>query len=337
MTSLSFVQAGLVLQKGMNTPQVKELQQALRELGYLRGGVDGKFGDGTEIGVKALQLDLLSNAGRGTDGQAPVAMTDYNKGRVAGVTGVVDQDTAACIEEILNDARFVRLPIAADPVQANKAVVKTIATTSSTSVPIRFIAAILKQESDLKHYNESDAVITLGLDNNDKTRPFAITSRGYGAGQFTIFHHPPRQDEVDDFMNDVTRNLSKAESELRSKFDRFVNGPADKADDRQQDIGSGPMRICKYAATDARYLTDCRNCAIDAGSRDVVEGVTPLHLGTLKVYERGIYPSATYPNLPKRESFGCDWPYAVRRYNGGGINSYNYQARVIRNVRDLVL
>ena len=97
------------------------------------------------------------------------------------------------------------------------------------------------------------------------------------------------------------------------------------------------MRICKYAATDARFLTDCRQCAIDAGSRDVVEGVTPTFPGSPKVYERGIYPTATYPNLPKRESFGCDWPYAVRRYNGAGKNSYNYQAHVIGNVRDLKL
>jgi hypothetical protein len=39
----------------------------------------------------------------------------------------------------------------------------------------------------------------------------------------------------------------------------------------------------------------------------------------------------TFP-VPARERFGCDWPYAVRRYNGGGLPSYHYQARVLRNV-----
>ncbi len=42
------------------------------------------------------------------------------------------------------------------------------------------------------------------------------------------------------------------------------------------------------------------------------------------------YPTATYENVPVREKIGCDWPYAVRRYNGGGINSYHYQARVLK-------
>jgi hypothetical protein len=28
----------------------------------------------------------------------------------------------------------------------------------------------------------------------------------------------------------------------------------------------------------------------------------------------------------------CDWPYATRRYNGGGPNSFNYQAIVLKNL-----
>jgi putative peptidoglycan binding protein len=339
MASTSFVQPGLVLQKGMpKCDEVKDLQQALRELGYLRSGVDGNFGSGTESGVKALQYDLMSNTGAGSDGSAPVEVTSYNKGRVAAVTGVLDQNTAQCIAEMLGDPQFIRLPAAADPVAANKQVVQKIAAAVSAEVPVRFIAAILKQESDLKHYNEQDAVITLGLDTNNAAQTFAITSRGYGAGQFTIFHHPPRQDEVDDFMNDVEKNLGKAENELREKFDRFVNGPSDTADDRQKEIGTGPMRLCKYAASDPRYLNDCQKCAVDAGSRDIVQNVTPWYPGSPNLYvPTQYYSSANYPNTPKRENFGCDWPYAVRRYNGGGINSYHYQARVIRNVRDLVL
>jgi peptidoglycan hydrolase-like protein with peptidoglycan-binding domain len=337
--STSFVKAGLTLQKGTpNCQEVKDLQQALRELGYLRGGVDGNFGSGTEKGVMALQYDLLNNDGKGSDGQSPVMVKAYNKGRVTAPNGIVDQNMAECIAEMLSDASFVRLPIAKDPVEANKEVLNKISTARSTEVPVRFIAAILKQESDLKHYNEQDAVITVGLDTNNSAQTFAITSRGYGAGQFTIFHHPPRQEEVDDFMNNVEKNLSKAEHELRQKFDKFVAGPTDTADDRIAEIGSGALRVCKYASTDPRYLSDCAKCAADAGSRDITENFTPVYKGSPTLFTSTQYYSpASYTNIPKRENFGCDWPYAVRRYNGGGINSYHYQVRVMRNVRDLKL
>ncbi|HEX2831845.1 MAG TPA: peptidoglycan-binding domain-containing protein [Thermoanaerobaculia bacterium] len=339
MASTSFVKEGLTLKKGMpESQEVRDLQQALRELGYLRSGVDGNFGSGTETGLKALQYDLLHNDGSGSDAQAPVAVTSFNQGRVTAVTGVCDQNTAQCVADMLGHASFVRLPISDDPVTANKVVVEKIAAAKSTKVPMRFIASILKQESDLKHYNEQDGVITLGLDRNDDATSYAVTSRGYGAGQFTIFHHPPRAEEVSDFMDDVEKNLSKSEEELREKFDRFVNGPSSTADDRQKEIGSGPLRVCKYDPNDSRYLSDCRQCAIDAGSRDIVENVTPVYAGSPTLFKpTQYYNSGNYSNIPKRESFGCDWPYAIRRYNGGGINSYHYQVRILRNVRDLVL
>jgi hypothetical protein len=36
--------------------------------------------------------------------------------------------------------------------------------------------------------------------------------------------------------------------------------------------------------------------------------------------------------VPVRKNIGCDWPYAIRRYNGAGINSYHYQAKVLKNL-----
>jgi len=39
-----------VLKKGSSGPQVKNLQQRLKELGFDPNGVDGKFGPGTQIG-----------------------------------------------------------------------------------------------------------------------------------------------------------------------------------------------------------------------------------------------------------------------------------------------
>jgi len=335
--SMSFVQPGLVLsQGGGGTPdQIKDLQRALRALGYLSGGIDGKFQGGSAKAVSALQYDLLHNDGSGSDGKAPVAVTSYNKGRVAAVTGACDQNLAQCIAEMLDDAAFVRLPAAIDAAGANKTVRSTIASLPCVSVPTRFIVAILKQESDLRHYNEADQYVYVGLDRNNEGTP-QITSRGYGIGQFTIFHHPPRPDEVTDFMDDAAKNVSKAQNELREKFDKFVVG---KASDRTAEIGDGPLRICKYASSDPRYLTDCRQCCIDAGSRDIHQG-DPFYAGAKPgdtMQPTQYYASAEYTNIPKRENIGCDWPYAVRRYNGGGVNSYHYQARVLRNVRDVVL
>jgi peptidoglycan hydrolase-like protein with peptidoglycan-binding domain len=335
--STSFVQPGLVLSQGgtATADQIKDLQRALRSLGYLAGGIDGKFQGGSARAVSALQYDLLNNNGTGKDGNAPVKVSSYNKGRVAAVTGACDQNLAQCIVEMLADAAFVQLPASADPAGENTAIRAKVAALPSTSVPTRFIISILKQESDLRHYNEGDSYVYVGLDRNNAGTQ-QVTSRGYGIGQFTIFHHPPRPDEVTDFMDDPAKNVSKAQKELREKFDNFVIG-GDTADDRIAEIGKGSLRICKYAPADPRYLVDCRQCAVDAGSRDINEG-DPYYAGAKETMQpTQYYASAEYPNIPKRESFGCDWPYAIRRYNGSGVNSYHYQARILRNVRDLVL
>ncbi len=42
--------------------------------------------------------------------------------------------------------------------------------------------------------------------------------------------------------------------------------------------------------------------------------------------------TSTLNASPARRAFPCDWPYAVRRYNGSGVNSYHYQAIVLGNL-----
>ncbi len=91
----------------------------------------------------------------------------------------------------------------------------------------------------------------VGLDRNaDETH--IVTSRGYGVGQFTLFHHPPRAEEVEEFITDVGRILQKAAGELRQKFDGFVNGAdsGTQADDPLDEFGTGTLRPCKFAADD---------------------------------------------------------------------------------------
>ena len=322
---------------------MRALQTDLRALGYLTGGIDGKFGMQTKRAVRALQFDLINNRGdsRADDGRAPVAMTDYNHSQdgssISSVTGVVDQTLVACMVAILSDSRYPRLPCVLDPSIQNGKIAATVAGVRNRIAPTPFMLAIFRQESGLKHFcvpqnTNSDNYIVTGLDRGDATDPDHITSRGYGVGQYTLFHHPARADEVTDVMEDPVRNVTNAYSELRDKFNRFLAGPADRADDRAAEHPLLPLRTCKYAPSDARYLADCRNCALQTGRVDIFSG-KPVFAGSTTCYRADqYYASAQYRNVPDRSDFPCDWPYAVRRYNGGGMDSYHYQTRVLLNL-----
>lgn len=345
MPDLSYRQSGLVLERGGGTAsreQVRDLQRDLRALGYLRSGIDGVFGGGTELAVRSLQRDLLMNDGASTgdDGDAPVRVVDYNRGRVSDVTGQADQALVACLSDILDDPQFPTLPSSENPVEANEQALSQIARLPSPEVPSPFLVAILRQESDLQHFHvpgsgDDDTYISIGLDFNDPDRPDRITSRGYGVGQYTLFHHPPRSDEVAEFMVDVGGNVRRAIAELLDKFEHFVNGSTSgtRADDRIAEAGAGPLRLCKYASDDPRYMRDCRQCAAAAGMADIEAGETPVYAGAELVYEpTQYYHQASFTDVPVRKDLGCDWPYAARRYNGSGINSYLYQVRILQNL-----
>jgi hypothetical protein len=320
---------------------MRELQRNLRRLGYLKSGIDGNFGPQTALAVKALQYDLLHNVGnsRGGDGSAPVRVVDYNRGRVLAVTGEVDQKLLGCIADMIGDALFPKLPLASDPTAENAKVRAQIADMRSVEVPMPFLLAIFKQESGCMHYrepsgNNQDNVVVVGCDTNSSEKHI-ITSRGYGVGQYTLFHHPPTQQEVGAFIVDPAGNVQRAVKELREKFDGFVNGATSgtRADDRIAEAGRGPLRVCRYPASDPRYLRDCRQCAVEAGTQVIRIGQTPLYAGSSAKFQKTqYYANDEYRDVPIRKNLPCDWPYAVRRYNGAGINSYHYQARVLRNV-----
>jgi len=340
----SYMQPGLILRAGAGaSDQVKEMQRDLRRLGYLRSGVDGVFGGGTETAIRVLQYDLMSNDGksRGGDGDAPVRMIDYNRGRVAGISGTLEQPLAACMAEMLEDARFPKLPASANPSADNARAIAAVRAIDPPRVPLPFLLAILTQESGLRHFsvpdgeNEDNFIVT-GLDTNAGASHI-VTSRGYGIGQYTIFHHPPRPEEIVDFMLDPVRNVGRAVRELIDKFDKFVVGgdSGARADDRIGDAhGNAPLRICKYGPTDkANYLRACRGCMQAAGVEDIVAGRTPLYAGAAATYEATQYhPNANYRGVPVRAKIPCDWPYAARRYNGSGVNSYDYQAEVLSRI-----
>ena len=338
--ALVYRRSGLVLARGSAPadPRVKALQHDLRKLGYLRSGLDGGFGEGTERAVRALQWDLLHAVQRGSDGEAPVTLRAFNRERVAGVTGILDERLAACIEDILADPRIRTLPRSDDPVRANREAFASVQTLAGLRVPRPFLLAVLLQESGGQHFRtptttNADDFIVVGLDRNDGGDPDHITSRGYGMGQYTLFHHPPRADEIDTLMLDPTRNVQRAVTELNEKFEHFVAGPTPgrTADDRVAEAGSGPLRRCRFGADDPRYMTDCLRCAGEALVD--VDATTPLYPSTTEtLHPTEYHPETTYKKIPDRAKLGCDWPYAVRRYNGSGVNSFHYQYEVLRRL-----
>jgi hypothetical protein len=329
--------AGSVLQSSpVYSQQVQDFQTDLRKLGYAAGPIDGVFGHGTAIAIAALIYDLEHCDGSGTDGQAPVAIKSYNQGQL---TGQADAALFACMAAMLDDANYPQVPRSDDPVGDNQRVIAAIKAMESCAVPIPFLLAILMQESGLKHYQvplrgNIDQHVTIGLDRNDAANPNRITSRGYGIGQFTLFHHPPTNDEMNSFILDAIQGLKTAIHELLAKFSNWVIGPTDTASDRVAEIGKGPLRICKYDATDARYMRDCVNCLKNAPAVTITSGVTSWFAGAAagEVYAQTQYHLGSYSNVPQRDKIGCDWPYAVRRFNGGGVNSYDYQAEFLQKL-----
>jgi len=78
-------------------------------------------------------------------------------------------------------------------------------------------------------------------------------------------------------------------------------------------------------------MADCVRCA---GEHLMdVDAATPLHPGTTEtLHPTPYHPETHYERVPARAKLGCDWPYAVRRYNGSGVNSYHYQYQVLRRL-----
>jgi len=340
MSTQSYAVAGLVLSQSPTfSSLVQDLQRDLRSLGYGKGPIDGVFGPGTASVVEALQFDLMHNDGSGSDGNAPVAVKSYNNGTVTALTGIVDQGLVACIASMLADPAFSKVPFSANPAQDNQSAIDALKALSPPPVPIPFLIQILMQESDGMHFqvprgSNIDSYVTMGLDRNNPRSASAISSRGYGIGQYTLFHHPPTPQEVAGAITDPVQNVRKTISDLKDKFNNFVNGatPDAQADDRLAEAGAGPLRMCQYPTGDARYLTDCANCIRNAPTFNIVAGVTPVIAGSQSRFQKTQYHTGSYQNVPVRADIPCDWPYAVRRYNGSGPNSYDYQAEVLLRI-----
>jgi hypothetical protein len=337
MADQSYAAPGLVLgPSGQFSQQVQDFQRDLRSLGYITGPVDGEFGNGTATAVTSLTYDLQHNDGSSSsnDGHAPVAITSYNQGNL---TGQADQALVACIAAMLDDANYPKLPSSGDPAGDNQKALAAVQAIQGCAVPLPFLLAILNQESSLRHYQvptrgNIDNFVTIGLDRNDAANPARITSRGYGIGQFTLFHHPPTADEVQSFILDPVKNLGTTISELQEKYQGWVIGPKDSSDDRVTEFPGLPLNPCKYAPSDPKFQSDCVNCLKSAPPVTIASGQTPWYTGASGVYAQTQYHLGSYSNVPQRDKIGCDWPYAARRFNGSGVNSFDYQAELLLKV-----
>jgi hypothetical protein len=342
-------QPGLSLaERGPDIPAlVRALQLDLRSLGYLHRGIDGRFGPATTRAVRSLQWDLLRNDGSSSrnDGRAPIGIRFFNEdadGRsvVAAPDGVVDEALAGCIDAMINDPRVPKLPRAIDPIAENRKAMAAIIDMEDNGSPTPFIAALVMQESAGRHFNvpsagDGDNFVTVGFDRNNTSNPDQITSRGYGIGQLTLYHHPPRPKEIEDMIIDPVGNVQKVCAALREKLEYYVVGTKATADDRCVEHATRTLRYCKYSPADTRHMRDCQNCAVEARKINITRD-TPVYAGASIGYQTdACYPSAEYLNVPDRADFPCDWPYAVRRYNGGGGASFHYQARVLLNLLTL--
>ena len=327
---------------GTNVPAnvVSDLQRDLRALGYHNGEISGVWGGGLEAAVRAVRYDLVHGGAISTVGSYNVAGTVI----ASPATGAaeIEPALAGCIRAMSEDTAFVKLPFSLNVAADNQAAWTTVTALRGAAAPTPFLAAIFQQESGGRHFHppsqaNHDNFVTVGLDHNDPSAPERITSRGYGVGQYTLFHHPPTIAELSGVILDPAANAREAFAMVRDKFDHSVvsNDPAQRADDRHAEWPLAPLRLCKYAATDPRFLADCKTCAARAGTVAITPG-RPVYPGAgLTWAPTAYYSSAVYKSVPDRTGFPCDWPYAVRRYNGGGINSYHYQVRILCNLLTL--
>lgn len=326
-----------VLSRAVETPPsvVADLRYDLASLGYYTGSFAGGWTESLDAAIRSVRYDLTdpdSALSARYNGAGSVVRTPSSGG------SRLEPQLARCLDAMIGDPGFAKLPVSASPTAANRRALALAESAGDGIAPMRFLMAIFQHETGARHFREDDAgapgFMTLCLDRNDGAAPDHITSRGYGLGQHTLFRQPPIQADIDSQILDPVANAKSAAYLLRDRFDYGLvsANPALRANDRFSEWPISPLRLCKYASADPRYLSDCKACAAKAGTVDVTPG-HPVYPGaSLAWADTPAQSCDALQAAPDRTGFQCDWPYAVRRYNGGGIESYHYQLRVLLNL-----
>src|ERR1044072_6990086 len=125
-----------VLKKGSSGPQVKNLQQRLKELGFDPNGVDGKFGPGTQDAVVAFQKASGLEADCTVGANALAALNlNGDAGSASGSTSVAEATNGggggigASLAQALNENDYKQ---AAELLQCEVAAIKAVAEVESS-------------------------------------------------------------------------------------------------------------------------------------------------------------------------------------------------------------
>ena len=116
---------------------------------------------------------------------------------------------------------------------------------------------------------------------------------------------------------------------MRGKFDRFVIGPDSRLTIAFTEAGSGPLRLCKFDSADPLYIATASTASSRRELRTSSLGKRPCRWLSDTYQATQHTKSLLRRTCPFRRNIACDWPYAVRRYNGSGPNSYDYQAEFL--------
>lgn len=299
------------------------LEEYLRSLMFIKQ-IKKNNTDDVKKGIKALQFELRNNP----------SLSHF--GYEGKIDGVESPELLNIVEKMWEDPSIPVVSKVNNPDQANDQISSIMKTSLSKVFPNPLALAVLKQETHWKWFR-SDGYPTVGLDFNNKSQPYVITSRGLFLSQRTIFNYPFPQESLDSF-DSVSEDLKFVINALDLKYKRYVVSADVRARDdlRFKSFGDQPLRGCKYEQSDERFMKDCKNCVWSGKLKDYKEGKSLIDVPGKWVLKPSIYHrNKDYLGYPDYEDFPCDYVYAIRRYNGSGVNSFHYLMRVLDHLRKI--
>jgi len=253
----------LTCDRGVVGRVVEDLQRDLRALGYYDGEISGVWAASLDSAIRAVRYDL-------THPDLAIGASAYNRGRLVApspITGEagVEPALADCIAVMSDDANFLKLPRSDNAAIDNLRAWEQVKSARDGATPTPFVVAILAHLAGGRHFQtptatNRDGFITVRLDRDDPAANARITSRGYGIGRYTLSHHPPTKGEINGGLFDPASAAGLAFARLRDVFSHRVISTDEsvRAADRFAERPLSPLRTCKYARLDPRFLADCQ-------------------------------------------------------------------------------
>jgi len=284
--------------------------------------VQDRFNSKLSSAVKSLKWELINNR----------SLSRF--GNYSAVNDTVTNALVVTMESMVQDPEIGVVYGTKDYEGANSKVELRIKGFSSEEFPQPLMGAILYEETGLRWFRP-DGYPTIGLDFNDKSNPERITSRGFFVSQRTLFKYPVDQSRIDS-MDSLDEDLNFFSRHLENKYKKYIvsSKPSVRDDLRLESFSKSELRGCKYSPDDSKYMIDCKNCVEGLKRRDYPLGVRLAKGSSWKLRKTRYHKRDGYKNMPDFKEFPCDYLFAIRRYNGGGINSFHYLMQVLEHLRD---